>query len=52
MITLFQVNGTMLHVDPDGNALGYEEVFTKIAMCRKHYQECGLGADYVERFIR
>ena len=52
MITLFQVNGIMLYVDPDGNALGYEDVFTKISMCRKHYQECGLGADYVERFIR
>ena len=52
MITLFQVNGIMLYVDPDGNALGYEDVFTKISMCRAHYQECGLGADYVERFIR
>jgi quercetin dioxygenase-like cupin family protein len=37
MITLFQVNGIMLYVDPDGNALGYEDVFTKISMCRKHY---------------
>jgi 2,4'-dihydroxyacetophenone dioxygenase len=52
MITLFQVNGIMLYVDPDGNALGYEDVFSKIAMCRRHYEECGLGADYVERFIR
>ena len=52
MITLFQVNGIMLYVDPDGNALGYEDVFSKIAMCRRHYASCGLGADYVERFIR
>ena len=52
MITLFQVNGIMLYVDPDGKALGYEDVFSKIAMCRKHYEECGLGADYVEQFIR
>ena len=52
MITLFQVNGIMLYVDPDGNALGYEDVFSKIAMCRKHYETCGLGADYVDRFIR
>ena len=52
MITLFQVNGIMLYVDPDGNALGYEDVFSKIAMCRTHYQACGLGADYVDRFIR
>ena len=52
MITLFQVNGIMLYVDPDGNALGYEDVFSKITMCRTHYQSCGLGAGYVDRFIR
>ncbi len=52
MITLFQVNGIMLYVDPDGNALGYEDVFSKIAMCRTHYEACGLGAEYVDRFIR
>jgi 2,4'-dihydroxyacetophenone dioxygenase len=52
MITLFQVNGIMLYVDPDGNVEGYEDVFTKIAMCRKHYAASGLGADYVDRFIR
>jgi hypothetical protein len=52
MITLFQVNGIMLYVDPDGNALGYEDVFSKIDMCRAHYRTCGLGGDYVEQFIR
>lgn len=52
MITLFQVNGIMLYVDPDGRAIGYEDVFTKIAMCRSHYAACGLGAVYVDRFIR
>ena len=52
MITLFQVNGIMLYVDPDGNAEGYEDVFTKIALCRKQYAACGLGAEYVEQFVR
>jgi hypothetical protein len=42
----------MLYVDPDGNVSGYEDVFTKIAMCRRHYEECGLGSEYVDRFIR
>jgi hypothetical protein len=32
--------------------LGYEDVFTKITMCRKHYESVGLGAAYVDRFIR
>jgi quercetin dioxygenase-like cupin family protein len=52
MITLFQVNGVMCYVDPMGAVLGYEDVFTKIDMCRKHYAACGLGADYVDRFLR
>lgn len=52
MITLFQVNGVMLYVDPDGVAQGFEDVFTKIEMCRKHFAAVGLGEDYVEQFIR
>ncbi len=52
MITLFQVNGVMYYVDPWGQHLGYEDVFTKVEMCRRHYAACGLGADYVEQFIR
>jgi 2,4'-dihydroxyacetophenone dioxygenase len=52
MITYFQVNGMMVYVDPYGKVTGYEDVFTKIEMCRKHYEEVGLGADYVDQFIR
>ena len=36
MITLFQVNGVMSYVDPWGKPIGYEDVFTKIEMCRRH----------------
>ncbi|NOD89848.1 MULTISPECIES: 2,4'-dihydroxyacetophenone dioxygenase family protein [unclassified Ruegeria] len=52
MITYFQVNGVMYYCDPDGNHLGYEDVFTKIDMCRAHFEKVGLGADYVKNFIR
>ena len=52
MITYFQVNGVMCYVDPWGEVLGYEDVFTKIELCRKHFEEVGLGTDYVETFIR
>lgn len=52
MITYFQVNGVMLYVDPFGEVTGYEDVFTKIEMCRRHYTEVGLGADFVDQFIR
>jgi len=52
MITLFHVTGGYTYVDPYGQAIGYEDVFTKIDLCRKHYAAIGLGADYVNRFIR
>ena len=52
MITLFHVTGAYIYVDPDGNTVGIEDVFTKLEAARKHYEEAGLGADYVERFIR
>jgi 2,4'-dihydroxyacetophenone dioxygenase len=52
MITLFQVNGVMCYVDPWGKVTGYEDVFTKIDMCRTHYAAVGLGEDYVDSFIR
>jgi len=52
MITLFNVSGAMIYLDEKGRQTGYEDVFTKIEMCRKHYQRVGLGATYVDRFIR
>ena len=51
MITLFHITGCMIYVDPWGKQTGYEDVFTKIAMCRQHYAENGLGAAFVEQFI-
>ncbi|BDB28625.1 cupin [Cupriavidus sp. TA19] len=52
MITMFQVNGVMYYVDPWGKPMGYEDVFTKLDMCRKHYEAVGLGAGYVDQFVR
>ena len=49
---MFQVNGVMLYVDPVGKTVGYEDVFTKIDMCREHYDKVGLGVDYVDQFVR
>ena len=52
MITLFNIHGAMVYLDADGNQSGYEDVFSKIAMCRAHYAENGLGAEYLDQFIR
>lgn len=52
MITLFQVNGSLTYVDPQGKATGYDDVFTRLEKARAHYAAVGLGEDYVEQFIR
>ncbi len=52
MITLFQVNGAMIYCDPDGKCTGFDDVFTRIDKCRKHYATNGLGEGYVDQFIR
>jgi len=52
MITFFNISGALVYVDAEGNQTGYEDVFTKIAMCRAHYRAVGLGDDYVQQFVR
>jgi 2,4'-dihydroxyacetophenone dioxygenase len=52
MITFFNIHGAMIYVDAAGKTTGYEDVFTKIEMCRRHYVESGLGADFVQQFVR
>ena len=52
MITFFNISGAMVYLDEIGQTTGYEDVFTKIEMCRTHYANVGLGKDYVDQFIR
>jgi len=52
MITFFSISGAMIYLDADGGTIGYEDVFTKLEMCRRHYAAVGLGADYVDAFVR
>ena len=52
MITFFNIAGAMIYLDESGQQTGYEDVFSKIAMCRAHYAAAGLGAGFVDQFIR
>jgi 2,4'-dihydroxyacetophenone dioxygenase len=52
MITFFVIQGPLIYLDDEGAIVAYEDVFTKIAMCREHYKRVGLGEGYVEQFIR
>lgn len=52
MITFFNISGAMIYLDEEHRTIGYEDVHTKIEMCRKHYEQVGLGTDFVNQFIR
>ena len=52
MITFFNITGCMTYLDAENRHIGFEDVFTKIDMCRKHYAAVGLGEDYVDQFVR
>jgi 2,4'-dihydroxyacetophenone dioxygenase len=52
MITFFNISGCMYYVDEQDKNTGFEDVFTKIDMCRNHYRDAGLGGDYVDQFVR
>ena len=52
MVTLFQVTGSLMYVDPQGVSTGYDDVFTRLEKARAHYGAVGLGDQYVDQFIR
>jgi 2,4'-dihydroxyacetophenone dioxygenase len=52
MATLFHVTGGYTYVDPYGEALGYEDVFTKLEHATMHYESVGLGKEHVKRIVR
>ena len=52
MITLFQVTGSLMYVDPQGNSTGFDDVFTRLEKARAHYIQVGLGEAFVEPLIR
>jgi quercetin dioxygenase-like cupin family protein len=52
MITLFPVSGALIYLDEAGKPVGFDDVHVKIEMCRRHFAEVGLGAEFVEQFVR
>jgi hypothetical protein len=40
------------YVDPYGEALGYEDVFTKLERAIRHCQVVGLGENHARRIVR
>lgn len=51
-LTLFWITGTLVELDEEGRPTSYADVFTRIEQAARHYEQVGLGTDYVKRFIR
>ena len=52
MHCFFAISGSVNYVDEAGNDVRAEDVFHRLDRAREHYEEVGLGADYVKNFVR
>ena len=54
MVTLFVVSGGQIYLDKSGQGrfASYEDGFSMLEMCRKHYRQVGLDASLLDELIR
>jgi len=52
MRVFFIVQGPLIWLDEQGNPAGHYDVFDYIAAARAHYDQVGIGADYVDSLLR
>jgi hypothetical protein len=52
MVTFFVVQGGLVKVDDGGRPCGWENALTKIELCEQWYEQCGLGREFVEQYVR
>ncbi len=45
MMTLFHVTGALIYVDPQGAAIGYDDVFTRLERAQAHFESVGLAGE-------
>jgi hypothetical protein len=52
MQTLFVICGPVLYIDDQDHVVHVEDDVGLIELCKQAYGENGLGADFVDQFIR
>lgn len=52
MTTFFVTRGSLIYTDGAGRQNGYEDVFTRLALCRGHYASVGFADSVIEAMIR
>jgi len=50
--TMFVICGAALYIDDDDRVVHVADNIGLIELCRTTYEASGLGADYVDQFIR
>jgi hypothetical protein len=50
--TLFIIHGTLIELDEDGKPIKYGDVFNRLEQAADHFENVGLGRDYVKQFVR
>jgi 2,4'-dihydroxyacetophenone dioxygenase len=48
----FNVTGPLIWLDEHGDPAGHFDVFDYIDLCRAHYEQIGLGVDYINNLFR
>ena len=52
MTAVFHVNGPLVYLDEQGNAVDYDDVFLRLDRYMRHCKEVGLGEAWVRSLIR
>lgn len=52
MRAFFVVTGPLVWLDEDGKGHDLFDVHDYLELCRRHYDEAGIGADYIDTLIR
>ena len=52
MTTLFVTHGCLVFTNKDGEAIGFEDVFTRLEKCRRHYREIGRDPAELDALVR
>ena len=53
MLVHFNVTGPLIWLDEAGEPNGFlRRPLSYIALCKEHYEQVGIGADYIETLFR
>lgn len=52
MTTFFVTRGSLIYTDAAGKQTGYEDVFTRLALCHAHFRSAGFDDGVIDGMIR